>query len=179
MNVVEHLRVEWAVQSYGLWLDLRGASGRRRRALSRELRANMREAGADHGASAAVRALGSRRAMAEQAIVADPSSVRWTTGAQAALVALAVVVFVELLASLAWLDGVEAAEPAGAVTGSMALFPGSSLTYEPLARGGLSVSLSPGWLALAVALVTMVIVSKPWRLVTGRQARSARTGSYV
>jgi len=178
VNVVDHLRVEWAVQSYGFWLDLRGASGRRRRALSHELRANLREAGAEHGASAAVRALGSRRAMAEQAIVADPSSVRWTAGAQAALVALAVVVFVEVLASLAWLDGVQAAKPVRAVTGSMALFPGSSLTYEPLVRG-FSISMSPGWLALAVALVTMVIVSKPWRLVTGRGARSARAGSYV
>jgi len=178
VNVVEHLRVEWAVQSYGFWLDLRGASWRRRRELRRELRANLREAGAHHGSAAAVRALGSPRAMAAQAIVADPTSARWTAGAQAALAALAVVVLVEVLASLAWLDGVRATEPVGGVTGSLTLFPGSSLTYEPLDRG-FSMALSPGWLALAVALVMLVVVARPWRVVTGRGARSARVGSYV
>lgn len=178
MNVVDHLRVERAVQSYGFWLDLRGASGRRRRELRHELRGNLREASATHGSAAATRALGSLRTMAEQAIVPDRTSVRWTAGAQAAFAALAVIVTIEVLASLAWLDGVLAVQPGTDVTGSLTLFPGSSLTYEPLAPG-FSMSLSPGWLGPAIALITLVVVARPWRLVTGRGARRTRAASYV
>lgn len=178
MNVVDHLRVERAVQSYGFWLDLRGASGRRRRELRHELRGNLREASATHGSAAAVQALGSPRAMARQALVVDPTSVRWTAGAQAALAALAVVVLVELLASLAWLDGVLATEPVADVTGSLTLFPGSSLTYEPL-DPGFSMSLSLGWLGLVAALMVLVVVARPWRVFTGRRSRPARAGSHA
>ena len=176
MNVLDHLRVERAVQSYAFWLDLRGVPGSRRRQLRRELRVNLREAASSHGAVAAVRALGSARTMAADAAPQDTATPRWSAGLQAGAAALLTVLMVEVLASLAWLDGAMAAGEGGRITGSMTLFPGSSLTYER-SGSGFSLSMAPGWLCLVVGMLVLLAVARPWRHVTGRsQPRQGLTG---
>ncbi|HEX8496537.1 MAG TPA: hypothetical protein VF661_05015 [Actinomycetales bacterium] len=173
-NVVDRIRIERAVQSYGWWLDLRGANGRRRRELRAELRANLVEAADRSSAVDAVAALGSTRAMAADALPADPSRARWLAGAQAGVAALALTLMVEMLMGLAWLDGAMASGSAGTVTGSLTLFPGSQLSYSS-PGGGLVVSVSPGWLCLVAGLLVTLVVARPWR--TLRAARQPRAVS--
>lgn len=170
MNVADRFRVEWTVLSYDWWLDLRGAPGRRRRELRRELRTNLQDASGHVGAAAAVRSLGSTRAMAADALPTDPTRPRWTAGAQAGVAAFTVVLLLQFLAATAWLDGAMAAEPDGRVTGSIRLAPGSAMEYSPLSTG-FSMSFAPGWGALAVGLGVLVLVARPWRLAR----RAART----
>lgn len=170
MNVLGHLRIERAVQSYDFWLDLRGAAGSRRRELRRELRANLREAAGRRGATAAVRALGGARQMAAEAVPENRTMPRWTAGLQAGAAALLAVLLVELLAALAWLDGAMAATEDGRVQGALTLFPGSSLTYEPQGQG-FSLLMAPGWACLVVGVLALLLVARPWRLLTARPRR--------
>ena len=170
MNVLDRARVEWAIRSYDWWLDLRGANGRRRRELRRELRANLMDAAQHVGARDAVRALGGTQQMAVEAIPADRARPRWSVGISAGLVAAAATLLVQFLTALAWLDGVLAAGPDGRVSGSITLHPGSSLQYAPQASG-FSMTFSPGWSALVVGLLVLVAVARPWRLRTGPAGR--------
>ncbi len=167
MNLIERIRLERAVQSYSWWLDLRGASGRRRRGMRRELRANLFEATSGTSAREAVRRLGSLRVMAAEAVPVERARPRWNSGLQVAVAALMTTLLVEVLAALAWLDGAMTAAPERAVTGPMTLFPGSSLAYEP-EGAGFSLLFEPGWLCLAVGLVAFVGVARPWRVVRAR-----------
>ena len=172
MNVVDRLRIERAVYSYTWWLDLRGASARRRRELRRELRANLLAAAEHSTARSAVRSLGSTRDMAAQATPPDPTAPRWNVGASAAIATAAVVLFVELLCALAWWDGAMAANATGALTGRMTLFPGSSLRHETLPGGGISLMFQPGWLFAAVGVLTFVLAARPWRALNRRTRAS-------
>ncbi len=167
MNLRARARVERAVLSYDLWLDLRGAPGRRRRDLRRELRANLTEATAHVGARAAVERLGSTRAMAAEAVPVREDRPRWSVGLIAGTVTFAVVVLVELLSALAWSDGAMAAAPESTTSGSLTFFPGSALEYAPL-DAGFALTLGFGWLAPALAVVTFLAVARPWRLLRAR-----------
>lgn len=162
MNLLERARIEAAVQSYDLWLDLRGARGRRRRDLRRELRANLVEASARVGAREAVDRLGSTRAMATEAIPIRAGRPRWNVGGVTGVVVFALVVLAELLSALAWTDGVMAAAPAVPAAGSLTLFPGTDLTYSP-EGSGFAVTYALGWLAPAVGALVFVLVARPWR----------------
>lgn len=163
MNVLDRGRIGRAVNSYDMWLDLRGVPGRRRRGLRRELRANLGDAAERVGAREAVRALGSPRRMAAEVSPADPHRPHWKIGLWAGSAALILVLLAELFAALAWADGAAAAETGKPVSGSMTLFPGSELTYDS-AGGGVSLSLGFGWLCLAVGLLAFVIAARPWRI---------------
>ena len=177
MNVLDRARLEVAVQRYDWWLALRGAPGRRRRELRRELRANLADAAAGQGSRAAVSALGSTRTMAAEALPVDLTNPRWSAGAAAGAVAVAAVLLVELWAALGWLDGVVAAGPsrgAGPVAGSLTLFPGSSLEYAR-AGSGFSLAFEPGWLCLVAGLLGFLAVARPWRALRGRALPSGRT----
>ena len=106
MNVIDRARIENAVQSYSFWLDWRGASGRRRRELRRELPANLVDA-ADHGgARDAVRHLGGTRRMAAEALPPDRAARAGPSVSTATAGAARPGPVVELLAALAWVDGV-------------------------------------------------------------------------
>jgi hypothetical protein len=164
MNVLDRVRIEWAVLGYDWWLDLRGASWRRRRDLRAELRANLREATARHGSKAAVAALGSTRQMAAEAHVEDPTRPRWTAGSLSGFAALMLTLLAALLATLAWVDGVMSADPSQPVRGSVTLLPGSSMEYAPLGDG-FAVSSGVGWLPVAVGLLTFLLVARPWRAI--------------
>lgn len=162
MTVRDRIRIERAALSYDWWLDLRGAPRRRRRELRTELRSNLRDATAHVGSRAAVSGLGSTRSMAAEAVPADPTRPRWTSGLQAGCAALALTLLVALFAGLAWADGVMSAAPDTPVRGSVTLLPGSSMEYEPL-TGGFSVSTGVGWLPLAIGVLVFVAVARPWR----------------
>lgn len=176
MNIVDRARIESAVKSYDWWLDLRGAPGRRRRELRRELRANLLEAAATTDAKSAVAALGSTRAMAAEAIEPDPKRPRWTAAANAAIFAFAGVILIEVFASLAWMDGAMAADKDARVAGSMTLFPGSSLEYAPQANG-FDMTIHFGWLCLAAAALVFVAVARPWRAFRRRDRGLAPSGA--
>ncbi len=169
MNVMDRARLEAAVYSYGFWLDLRGVPRRQRRNLRRELRANLLDASAQRGARAAVAALGGTRRMAADGPALDPRRPRWNAGATAGLCAASIVLLIEFFAALGWADGAMAASKDKAVHGPLTLFPGSALTYDPAPRS-LTISLQPGWGALAVGLAVFVLVARPWRLATGRRS---------
>jgi hypothetical protein len=167
MTLLDRVRIERAVYAYDFWLDLRGAPARRRRELRRELRANLVEASAHRGSRTAVRSLGSTRQMAADAGVVDRSRPRWAAGLSAAAAALGLVLLLELLAALSWVDGAMAAARGSATSGSLTFFPGSSVEYAPLGAG-FSVAVEPGWLCLAAGLATLVVVARPWRPLTAR-----------
>lgn len=161
MNLLDRARIEKAVQSYDFWLDLRGAPWRRRRGLRRELRANLLAAAEHIGSREAVDRVGSTRLMAAEALPLRAERPRWSTGFAVALVAAAVVVLVELLAALAWVDGVIAADPRSSVSGTMTLFPASSLSYTEV-ESGFAFAIAPGWLGPVVGVVLFILVARPW-----------------
>ena len=169
MNLADRVRLERAVWSYSFWLDLRCATWRRRRQLRAELRANLHDAAERTDARTAVSGLGSIRAMAADTVPFDDSLPRWYAGLQAALVALVVVSALQMSAMFAWLDGVKAAGPDAdrTVTGSLTFFPGSSMQFEQQGQG-FGISFQPGWGALVVAALVLVVVARPWRLWTRR-----------
>ena len=169
MNLLDRARLERAVWSYSFWLDLRFVTWRRRRQLRAELRANLRDAAERTDAQTAVSGLGSIRRMAADAVPFDDSRPRWYAGLQAALITLVVVTALQMSAMLAWLDGVRAAGPDAdrTVTGSLTLFPGSSMQFEQQGRG-FGITFQPGWGALVVAALVLVVVARPWRLWTRR-----------
>jgi len=176
MNVLDRVRLEAAVQRYDWWLSLRGAPGRRRRELRRELRANLADAAAAQGPRAAVAGLGSTRAMAAEALPVERTGARWGAGTSAAAVAVAAVLLLELWTALGWLDGASAAAGgAGHVEGSLTLFPASRLEYVEDASG-LSLAFEPGWLCLVAGLLVLLAVARPWRALRGRVQPSGRTG---
>lgn len=176
MNVLDRGRIERAVLGYDWWLDLRGASWRRRRDLRAELRANLRDAAARTGARQAVASLGSTRQMAAESSADDPSRPRWAVGIYGGVAALMLMLLVALLAGLAWADGVMSADPSEPVRGSVTLLPGSSMEYVPLADG-FAVSSSVGWLPVAVGLVTFVLVARPWRALRRNRVGARRTST--
>ena len=169
MNLVDRARLERAVWSYSFWLDLRFVTWRRRRQLRSELRANLRDAAARTDARTAVSGLGSIRRMAADAVPFDDSRPHWYAGLQAGLIALVVAASLQMSATLAWLDGVQAAGPDAdrAVTGSLTFFPGSSMQFEQQGQG-FGITFQPGPGALVVAALVLVVVARPWRLWTGR-----------
>ena len=172
MNVLDRVRIERAVLAYDWWLDVRGTPWRRRRDLRCELRANLRDAATHTGARAAVAALGSTRQMAADATPEDPTRPRWAVGLYSGVTALMTTLVFALLAGLAWADGVMAADPDQPVHGSVTLLPGSAMEYAPLGDG-FSVSTSVGWLPVAMGLLVLVVVARPWRAL-GRPRVEAR-----
>lgn len=178
MTIVDRARIELAVASYDAWLEAAGATGRRRKDLRRELRANLVDAAGEVGAKEAVRRLGSTRAMAAEAMPVSVRRPRWSWGLLVAVLVASPVVILELVSALAWVDGVLAADPASPVTGSVTLLPGSWVSYAPLAGGGFEVGWHPGWLALLVAVVAFVLAARPWRAFSrGRDARTVPAGA--
>ena len=171
MNLVYRVRLENAVWSYSFWLDLRFVTFRRRRQLRSELRANLHDAAERTDARTAISGLGSIRAMAVDAVPFDSTRPRWYAGVQMGLVALVVVWALQVLAMIAWVDGVKAAvqDAERTVTGSLPFFPGSFMKFEQqVAPNGFSVTLEPGWGAFVVAALVLVVVARPWRLRAAR-----------
>lgn len=167
MNALARLQLERAVQSYDLWLELRGTPRKRRRALRHELRANLTDAAATVGARTAVRNLGSTRAMAAAAVEPNPAHPRWSVGAVAGVSALMLVAVTLTFSAMAWVEGVMATDPTRGVTGGLPWFPGSELAYDPLASG-FAFGLGFGWAPLVAFTITFLLVAQPWRPLVRR-----------
>ena len=78
MTVQDRLRIENALLRYDFWLEMRGVAGFRRRALRRELRANLLAASEDVGTTRALFGIGSPKELAYAATEGDPTRPRWS-----------------------------------------------------------------------------------------------------
>lgn len=166
MGIIDRLRIEDAVQRYDFWLELRGARGRQRRALRRELRANLRDAAADIGVTRALFNIGSPKQLAWEMTPEAASRPRWSMGAMWASLAFGMVVFAVLLTSISFTAGVEASGVVGETVRGF-VFPWFGVDYmarvEP-GRGGLSVGAgNVQWYFLGIPLLTFLAVARPWR----------------
>jgi hypothetical protein len=115
--------------------------------------------------------VGSLRELAKAGNPPDRTRPRWTVGFTVGLSVSGVVWFVQLLASLSWIEGVLAAAPDRDVTGSLVFFPGSSVSYSPMPGGsasGFGFSMDFGWMGLIVGVIAFVLVVQPWRLLLRR-----------
>jgi len=156
----DRLRISTTLVRYDLWLELRGVDRRRRRDLREELRANLHDAAAEVGASAAVAGLGSLRSMSAEAAEPLATRPRWSVGfAVAAAVFLAVTV-IELIATAAWMSAADASG-VDRLQGALPLFPGSQASWERTGDG-LAVGLEPGWLVVVAMVVGFVAAGRPW-----------------
>jgi hypothetical protein len=167
--MADALRLEWALLRYDIWLDWHEVRSSRRRALRRELRANLAESAGDGGAVPAIRGLGSiRRLAAETAAgLADDGRPRWLSGIAAAIAAFALCLVLIMSAALVYLSAVADAGTEEPVSGWLVPFPGADVTAEASERT-FGVEVTSGWLPVAVALIVFVTVAKPWRLLGRR-----------
>ena len=83
LGPVSRARIGWALARVDVYLDGR-ISGRQRRGIRRELRANLVEAARHRGAKEAVAGLGDLRDLARGYVDAEVSDVRWRSGTVAA-----------------------------------------------------------------------------------------------
>lgn len=183
MTLTELIRRENAVQSYDFWLDLRGVRRKQRRALVKDLRANLTEAAADVGMTRALFGIGSPKQLAHQSAPRDPARPRWNSAAFAALITFAFVVLGMQWAVLNAVNGVLAS----GVTGRdvvVDLFPwlGADTTVhvQPGGAGfsasGALDSTTAAWMLIPAAVVFLV-VAQPWRLLRRSAGSHLRTQS--
>ena len=162
--------------SWKLWR--RDVPWSRRRAIRRDLRANLREAAPDVGEVEAVRRLGSLNALADEYAVANartPGELSIDGGVAWAVGALAVIVLLNgrRITALSEMRNWGGFDPYSYIVG----LPGG---IDPLrifgnVEAGLLLQIQFAQIAyLVVPLVAFVLGLRPWRLLTER--RSARSG---
>lgn len=88
--------------------------------------------------------------------------VAWRAGLRAAAVAFAAVLVAELLSALAWRQGTRTGSLDRPVEEQLTIFLGSVVHNTPTAAGT-SFGWQPGWLCLVAAVVTFLVVARPWR----------------
>lgn len=165
---VDKIRVGEAVSSYDFWLGLRGVSGRRRRELRAELRANLWEATERVGVKEAIAAVGPLRTLAFDS-VPERRGPRWGYGVAAGVVALEVFLMVQVFLATVVADTAQAAGTRQ-VDVPVTLVPGMTVQYEEVAGGGFTFGTDFGPACLVVGLVVFVLVAQPWRLLHRRAA---------
>ncbi|MBI4944071.1 MAG: hypothetical protein HY830_25295 [Actinobacteria bacterium] len=165
---VDKIRVGEAVSSYDFWLGLRGVSGRRRRELRAELRANLWEATQRVGAKEAIAAVGPLRQLAFDS-VSEHRGPRWGYGVAAGFVALQVFLTGQVLLTSVVVDTAQAAR-ASRLDVAVTIVPGMTVHYEDTVAGGFSFGTDFGPACLVVGLVVFVLVAQPWRLLHRRSA---------
>ncbi|WP_404383313.1 hypothetical protein LL946_18395 [Knoellia locipacati] len=175
MNTIDRLRIESAILRYDFWLEMRGVGGSRRRDLRRELRANLTEAGADVGTTAALFGIGSPKELAYAATDADPSRPRWSQGLMWAAGTLLVLLVWLAITSLNLVQAVEATGSTQAVDVSPFPWFGTTFTVQS-SPGVLEASISPLWQLLAGPMLAFLLVAQPWRLLRRRRP-AALTGA--
>lgn len=171
MNVIDMLRREYAVQRYEFWLELRGVRGRRRRALRQELRANLGDAAADVGMTAALFGIGSPRQLAHESSPLDPDRPRWVLGFLWATIAFALTVLGLMFAAFNGANGVIGA----GVTGRdvrFDLFPflgAQAVVRVAPDHGGIVIGVPFGlWWLLGLPFLVFLFTAQPWRLLRRR-----------
>ena len=169
-SFLDKLRIGEAVTHYDFWLEMRGVGSRRRRELRAELRANLWEASQRVGAKQALAAVGPLRRLASESVVDRPGP-QWARGFTAGAMALGLVVLVEFMASFVVVDAARAAS-VDRLAVPVTLVPGMHSVYETTPGGGFSIETSFGPTPLVVAVLVLVVVARPWRLLR-RHARTA------
>lgn len=167
-SLLDRIRVVEAVNNYDFWLSLRGVSGRRRRDLRDELRANLWDATLRIGSKAAVAAVGSTRKLAAGS-VAENSGPHWGRGLFAGLVAVESVVMLQVFVATVWADAADAAQVTR-LSGGVTLVPGMRVEFEHTAER-LAFDLSLGPISLVIGGLVFLAVAQPWRLVARRADR--------
>lgn len=166
MTSQDRLRIENALLRYDFWLEMRGVPGSRRRALRRELRANLTEASADVGTTRALFGIGSPKELAYAATDADPTRPRWSQGALWASAVFAMVVFSLLFTAIAFTAGVEASGVTGETVRGF-VFPWFGVDFSARVEpggGGLSTGAGASFVpVLGLPLLTFLVVSRAWR----------------
>ena len=152
------LRAYAYLQRFGGALDLLGSGDRERRARVRELRGNLADSAGASGMTAALRALGSPRALAAS-LMEGRVRPTWTRGFIAFAIGLPVTVFVHVILLDVWVSAAEAAG-ASSADGTSAMVPWATFSYE---RGG-AFAINSVWLLLLPA-IAFLFWSRPWRLL--------------
>lgn len=176
MNLIDKIRIEYAVQKYDYWLELRGTRGRVRKALRRDLRDNLRAATADVGVTQALFNIGSPKQLAYEMTPEAERRPRFSLGAMWATVTFGAVLYTLMFTSIAFVSGVEASGVTGReVTGDVFPWIGVRFIATVLPGGhGLSTGAANAqWYLLGLPLLVFVLVSKPWRLLTERKEAAA------
>lgn len=175
MNVIDRLRIEYAIARYDFWLELRGVRGRRRRELRRELRANLAEASADVGVTRSLFGIGSPKQLAYAATEGDASRPRWSLGAFWASATFAALLIWMALTTLTIVQTGDAARVSEPVPVSPFPWFGTTFTVES-SPGALSAGVDAPWQLIVGPLLVFLLFAQPWRrLRRGQQATSATT----
>lgn len=167
MNLIDRARLEYAVMRYDFWLELRGARGRDRKALRKELRDNLRAASADVGVTRALFGIGSSKQLAYA--VTPPVNIRprWSMGA-----VWATLTFGGTLLALVWtaVTFVQVVDASGTTDRQVSspIFPWFGTTfYAEIGENGngLSFGLDNPLALLLLPLLVFVLVARPWRML--------------
>jgi len=154
------LRAYAYLERFGAALDFLGSGDRERRARVRELKANLADSAGASGMSAALRSLGSPRALAAS-LMEGRVRPTWARGLVAFALALPVTVFAHVVLLDVWVSAAEAAG-AGSAVGSSAMVPWATFSYK---RGG-DFGISSVWLLL-LPVIAFLVWSRPWRVLAG------------
>lgn len=170
MRAIDRIRIALVIARYDFWLEWHDVRGRTRRAMRREMHANLLEAAAHEGTTAAIDNLGSIRALAQES-APERTGPTWLSGLYAALAFVTVLGVYSVTLGTAWLDGARvAAGPSAEVSGRPFLAPWVDLHLTTTSDGIGSASLQGDltwWLVMAAAV--FLLASRPWRLFTRRR----------
>lgn len=171
MKVIDRIRLEYAIQRYDFWLDVRGVPWRQRRELRRELRTNLHEASADVGMTRALFGIGSPKQLAHDALGSDPTRPRWGRAAIVAAWVFGLVVLGCVYTATVFTAGVEAAGVTGQ-TVSGGAFPWGGVEFmarvEPDGRGVAAGADNVQYYFFGLPLIAFLLVAQPWRALRRR-----------
>jgi hypothetical protein len=170
VRLVDRIRIRWARTRYGVWLDLYNVPRKERRALCGELSANLTAATHDVGASRAIAGVGSVRRLAAETSRSGRRRSPWWAATLISVTTLSVAFLLFLITSLYYVEGVLDAGSTKPVNRSLLPWIGSSVTvHNHGADNPLAITLSPGWMPLAITALVFVLVAKPWRSLRSRR----------
>lgn len=164
MNIIDRVRIEYAVARYDFWLETREVYRRRRRELRRDLRDNLTEAARHEGAGRAIDNLGSIRALAHESAPPTARSPHWVSGLYAAFATLVLLLGSAAVMAVAFVDGVAASGATREVSGDLTLMPWVTVTAQHT-DSTLSVGMGTGTWPLVAPVVVFLLASRPWRLL--------------
>lgn len=172
LSRLDRARIALAGRRYDFWLDLRYVRRRQRRDLRTELTANLTEAAGRVGVSEALAGVGSLRTLASEATRSDDATPRWYAGTVAGLTAFAAAVFLLVVQSLSYVEGVLDSGVEGEVSSSLFPFVWSEITVTT-GEDGFEFFIAPGPMPLLVAIVVGALVARPWRALKANAADPA------
>ncbi|MEM9131716.1 MAG: hypothetical protein AAF962_09955 [Actinomycetota bacterium] len=172
LSRLDRARIALAGMRYDFWLDLRYTPRRRRRELRTELTANLTEAAERVGVAQALAGVGSLRVMAAETTRPDEAAPRWYAGTVAGLTAFTGALFLLLVQTFSYLEGVLDSEVVGEVSSSLFPFVWTEITVIS-GEDGFEFFIAPGPVPLVFAVVVAALVARPWRALRSRAADPA------